>query len=158
MSYVLSGYIVPDLIENARRTRDRLGLALDVVSVGSDCTMFTNRNRQVFGLNDTAIRELLRQYGKLLTVLWDDRSGLRASIVHGASGEQLKFGADEELYVELDDQGFPILNGKVYSLKDVETSTDDKEFETCKNAVELGCEASGFCQSHEVMEFIRCNK
>jgi len=158
MSYVLTGYIVPDSIENARRTRDRLGLVLDVVSIGCDCTIFANRNRQEFGLNDTAVRELLKQYGRLLTVLWDDRSGLRASMVHGASGEQLKFGADEELYAELDDQGFPLLNGKVYSLKDVETSIDDKEFETTKNAVELGCEASGFCQPNEVMEFIRHNK
>jgi hypothetical protein len=158
MSYVLSGYIVPESMENAKEIRDRLGLALDVAPVGSDCTMLANRTRQEFGLNDAAVGGLLEQYGKLMTVLWDERIGLRAAVAYLASGERLKFGADEELYVELDDEGIPVLNGKVYSLKEVEACTEDREFQTCKNAVELGCEASGFCKPTDVMEFIRDQK
>lgn len=154
MSYVLSGVVIPRSLDDAARIGERLDLPLDMLPLADDCTICANRVREQI-LDDAAVAALLTECGELLAVIWDDRVGLRASSFHQLSGERLAFGDADELFVELNDAGEPVLDGPIYSFAEIESCTEDKEFETYRNAIELGCEAAGFCTAETVMRFIR---
>lgn len=155
MSYILSGVVVPDSVEGAQSIRDSLGLVMDAIPLSDDCSLLANRSRSEIVLLEEDTNGLVSHYGKVLTVLWDDQNGVREAKFYLDGNDPLEFGEEDELYVELDDDGYPASSGKIYTLSEVEECPDEKEFETCKNAIELGCEASGLCEPELLMECIR---
>src|SRR5262249_10433231 len=89
-----------------------------------------------------------------LLVRWDDRVGARESRVFRDGSQTHRFGNDDELFVMLDDQGMPLREGRKYKESELDALQDD-EFEVFQNALELGCEQSGFCSWRLLHDFIK---
>jgi hypothetical protein len=89
---------------------------------------------------DGIAEALSKTLGTSLVVRYDDRIGHRSSKLY-RDGELIRsFGEDDEVYVLLDEDGEPIPEGERFSLQDLDP---DEEYETIKNAIQLGLEGLG---------------
>lgn len=157
MSYVLEGIIVPD---GKSAAADRIAdseTELDVIPLGEKLSILARPGRRPF---DDAVCEwaggLSSAMGVTLLVRWDDRVGFRESRVFRDGIETHQFTHEHELYVMLDDDGMPIRHGRKYKPSELD-AFGDQEFEVFQNAIELGCEESGFCPWRILYTFIQHN-
>jgi hypothetical protein len=104
--------------------------------------------------------ELSVIFGKTLFVQYDDRVGWRYSelFINGESANI--FGENEEIWIRLNDDGLPDLdeNGKPISelihIKDMDRFDPDEEWETYRNAIQLGLAAFGAGAWHNLRDVI----
>jgi hypothetical protein len=81
-----------------------------------------------------------KKLGKTLAIYYDSRIGLRASD-YFSNGEHIRsFGQNDELYVQLDEDGEPNDLGKRFKYSEL---LPDDEYETIENAIELGLKELG---------------
>ncbi len=161
MSYVLHGILIPDRLEHAEQLLhstnifdEQLRDSHELVQIDEKTSMLVNRERYSIAIPDAATEHLKSVYNKLLMVHWDDQHGVRESVLFLDGGRQFFSDFDEE-FVELDDSGLPITDGPRFSKLQIDTYSGDREFETCTNAIELGCKASGVFDERAIMRFIR---
>lgn len=79
-------------------------------------------------------------FSKALLIRYDDRVGYRESIVFQKGYSIKRFDLADEIWVMLDDGGEPIVNGKQFTIEQIEDDDDD-EYETICNAIQLGLES-----------------
>lgn len=87
-------------------------------------------------------RTLSGRLGKALLVLYDDRCGLRHSALYEAGDMVRTFGEEDEIWVALDEQGQPDLDGARYRWEEIRDDVDG-EYETLVNAIDAGLKAFG---------------
>jgi hypothetical protein len=93
-----------------------------------------------FDIADLLARELSATFGRALIVVFDDRTGTRASSLFINGTAHAEFGEDDELWVPLDTNGYAIADGPRRTLAQLDP---DQEYETVANAIQLGLAAMG---------------
>lgn len=78
--------------------------------------------------------------GSVLQVKYDSRTGYRSAILWNGGQAIAEFGAEDELFVPLDEDGEPVASATLRPRADLKS---DEEYETAKNAIELGLDAFG---------------
>ena len=86
---------------------------------------------------ETLAAELARHLQWVLLVRYDSRIGHRSSAVF-KERTQSTFGDADELYVALDESGMPVLSAQPLHVDELRS---DEEYETVKNAIQLGLDA-----------------
>lgn len=82
--------------------------------------------------------------GPVLFFRYDSRAGYRYSSVIEDGGLKHEFTERDEIFVLLDDKGYPLTDGARFRFDELDHLPDDKEYETCQNAIEAGIENLGF--------------
>lgn len=128
-------------------------LAIEVLRSGMSVAYRTDpRETATFSAElDRVARELSRALGEALVVRYDSRVGQRSAALYenGAAGRS--FGEADELYVRLDEQGYPLQDAAKLRLDQL---SPDEEYETARNAIQLGLDAlghGGWEDLHELM-------
>ena len=155
MSYVLEGIIVPVAESVVADEVANCDMMFDVLPLADEISILARPGRPAF--NDVVSEFASRLSSALrvaLLVRWDDRVGVRESRVFRDGSQTHRFNNDDELYVMLDDEGMPLRKGRKYQGAEID-SLEDAEFEVFHNALELGCEQSGFCSWQQLHDFIK---
>jgi len=84
---------------------------------------------------DGVAAHVSRNVGKTLVIRYDSRIGHRSSRLFEDGMLQCSFGAEDEVWVPVDEEGLPVKDGPVY--KETELLPGE-EYETIQNAIELG--------------------
>jgi hypothetical protein len=146
MSTIFEGILCPAKPEQVQQalldTEIPWNLALS--DLPSDLTAVVRedpRSALVFAEAFDGLAEFLSdRLGTSLVIRHDDRIGHRSSKLY-RNGELVQaFGEDDELYVLLDEEGEPISDGERFSLRELDP---DEEYETVKNAIQLGLDGLG---------------
>ncbi|MBV6626708.1 MAG: hypothetical protein KI793_27855 [Rivularia sp. (in: Bacteria)] len=77
-----------------------------------------------------------------LLIRYEGRVAYRESTVFQEGYPIKKFDLDDEIWVMVDENGEPIINGKQFRVEQIEDD-DDEEYETIYNAIGLGIEYIG---------------
>jgi hypothetical protein len=93
-----------------------------------------------FNIADLLAQELSAAFGRALLVVFDDRTGTRASSLFRDGRADAEFGEEDELWVPLDANGHPISDGPRLTLAQLDP---DREYETAANAIQLGFATMG---------------
>ena len=161
MSYVLHGVVLP---ASAGRIADEESQPedFDLIDLQKDASLLASRGRASVGdVVEQAGKEWSRKLGKALVVHWDDRIGERGSSLYEKGSLVDRFGIADEIYVELDDNGYPKQDGARFTdaeVTDMERQGEDREFETYRNALALGCDQVAFCTWEQLKEVIQSQK
>jgi hypothetical protein len=89
--------------------------------------------------------------GKALVVRHDSRIGHRTSELFINGNMERAFDEDDEVWVLLDEDGEPLVDGKRFKLADLDP---DQEYETIENAIELGIQSLGSGDWKELRSFM----
>ena len=93
---------------------------------------------------DAIARHLSGSCGNALAVLYDDRTGLRASKLFRDGKLVREFGELDEQWVRLGEDGYPDANGTVLSADELDP---DDEYECIQDAISLGLADLGVASS-----------
>ena len=77
-----------------------------------------------------------------ILIRYDDRVGYRESIIFQEGYPIKRFDLADEIWVMLDEDGKPIVNGRKMRIKQIEDNEDEK-YETIYNAIQLGIDLVG---------------
>jgi hypothetical protein len=86
---------------------------------------------------DDLAKMLSKAFSKVLVVRYDSRIGHRSSCLFRDGRLTRTFGKSDELFVPLDERGEPMWHAPQLRVNDLMA---DQEYETAKNAIELGLE------------------
>jgi len=100
---------------------------------------------------DDLARELSQLLGRALVVRFDSRIGHRSSALFEHGSLSRAFGEQEELFVPLDERGEPTAGAAPVRRWERDP---DAEYETSKNAIQLGLEALGAGEWEQLFEVI----
>jgi hypothetical protein len=89
--------------------------------------------------------------GKALLIRYDSRVGHRSAEYFRGGRLERSFGEKDELYVEVDEQGLPMASSPLYTPEQLDPTL---EYETKKNAIELGLEDFGTGDWESIMDFV----
>jgi hypothetical protein len=89
--------------------------------------------------------------GKALVVRYDSRIGHRSSELFVNGNMERAFDEADELWVLLDEEGEPLLDGERFKLADLDP---DQEYEAIANAIELGLQSLGSGDWKKLLLFI----
>jgi hypothetical protein len=94
-------------------------------------------------------------YSQALLIHYDDRVGYRASVVFEEGVPIRSFGEADEIWVQLDEHGSPLIDGKKFSITEIQHDQEN-EYETRINAIALGLNQTKFSNWRELYNFIAC--
>ncbi|MGH9459689.1 MAG: hypothetical protein ACRD1X_00600 [Vicinamibacteria bacterium] len=94
---------------------------------------------------------LSSSFGQALLVRYDSRIGHRSSKYYVEGEPVRELGHGDEVYVLLDEEGEPLLAGERFGIDQLDP---DKEYETLKNAIEMGLDALGAGEWSALLEFM----
>lgn len=147
MGVFFEGFVVPGPAEKYASLipSDLIdGLALRAVTVDKSTGVILREvGRPGLRFDDRMVQigaELSKTVGPVLLCRYDSREGLRSSTFFSDDGYVINFGAADEEYVRLGDDGFPLLDEEPVRIDEFESG---EEYETLKNAIKLGLEYSG---------------
>ena len=161
MSYVLHGVVLP---ASAGRVAGEEGWAgdFDLIDPRQGTSLLAFHGRASVGdVVEQAGEEWSRKLGKALVVHWDDRIGERGSSLYESGTLANRLGIADEIHVELDDSGYPKQDGARFTDAEVtgmERRGEDREFETCRNTLALGCDRVAFFTWEQLQEVIQSQK
>ena len=146
MSEIFEGVVCPTLDRASLVSQSGAlgGLSFDVRPAGPDAfVVFRNDPRQGAKFTDTVNHladALSRAFGKALVVRYDSRIGHRSSVLFEGGIRKHDFGPEQELFVPLDEKGYPLADSSPRSLRQLDP---ESEYETVCNAIQLGLKALG---------------
>jgi hypothetical protein len=148
MSEVFEGVICPGEREALSplilRSAGPLALAIEELTTGI-CVAYREDARAQAAFApaiETLAAELAKHLQWVLLVRYDSRIGHRSSAIFKGR-TQSAFGDTDELYVPLDESGMPVLSAQPLH---VDALRSDEEYETVKNAIQLGLDVVGVNQ------------
>jgi hypothetical protein len=110
------------------------------------------RNRRPFSPDIERIAsDLSGNLGKALVVRYDSGVGHRSSKLFVNRNMEKAFCETDEVFVPLDEDGYPLLDGERFKLPDMDP---DQEYETIENAIQLGLQSLGAGDWKELHKFI----
>ena len=89
--------------------------------------------------------------GQALLVRYDSRVGHRSSKYYVEGELARECGDSDEVYVRLDEEGEPLVAGERFGIDQLDP---DEEYETFKNAIQLGLDALGAGKWSALLEFV----
>jgi hypothetical protein len=95
--------------------------------------------------------ELSGRLEPALAIDYDSRSGYRAARLFMCGSLASSFGAADEIWIQLGQDGYPLPDGPRLAMAELQ---DDQEYETIENAIELGLQALGqgdWDKIHEIL-------
>jgi hypothetical protein len=95
--------------------------------------------------------DLSKIVGKALVVRYDSRIGHRTSELFINGNMEKAFDEADEVYVLLDEDGEPLVDGERFKLADMDS---DHEYDTIENAIELGLQSLGSGDWEKLLSFI----
>lgn len=159
MSYVLEAILIPAAKSELALPADA-PFEVEIFALSDAVTLFARPGRPAF--DDQFVQfaaTLSASYEGALLVRYDNRVGERASFVFRDQELIASYTTEDELFVELDEEGEPLLDGPRYSEPEVERlEEEDREFEVVVNAIQLGCEACPWCVWNLLQRFIAENR
>ena len=159
MSEIFEGVLLSRPLAEVQETlrRDSLGLTLASEPLGSGSVVYRTGRRseaQFTAEVDRLGMLLTREGGKALVVRYDSRVGHRSSkyIVDGTIVKDL--GEEDEIFVLLDDDGEPIVDGRRFAFEELDDLGPDEEVETTQNAIQLGLKLVDVAEWRELKDLI----
>ncbi|BAY11360.1 hypothetical protein [Calothrix sp. NIES-2098] len=111
-----------------------------------------NRHRLIFSQQiEYLASQVSLEISAVLVMRYDSRIGHRSSILFKEGLPISSFDENDEIWVLLDEEGEPLIDGERFSINSMK---DDEEYETICNAIDLGLQALGIENWHEVYSFI----
>lgn len=131
-------------------------LSLVVGEINSSLFIVFRASRYFSQETDAIASYISTILNKALVIRYDDRVGHRTSALYENGRLVITFGENDEIWVMLDDDGNPIIDGSKFTAVQVDAviKSGDVEFETIRNSIELGLEAFGHGNWEEVFDFI----
>lgn len=94
---------------------------------------------------------LSEQVGSTVLIRYDTRIGHRSAVIYRNAAVERSYGEKDEIYVELDKTGEPILAGKRFRVDELQP---EDEYETISNAIQLALEETGVMSWPEFMAIL----
>jgi len=143
MSEVFDVVVLPVCAETASEALARIipSVAMvvrDLPGLGSFVYREPANPRKFSDLIEDLAERLSAVVGKALLILYDSRVGFRHSRLYTNGAVTRYYGEVDAIFVLLDENGRPRLNGKQYEYSELEELGEDEEYETIHNAIELG--------------------
>jgi hypothetical protein len=140
MSEVFEGFLcmVPEetLRPMVQSITSTLGLTIEKLNEYTIVYRNDPRSQAIFTEEiDGVAAHVSRNVGKILVIRYDSRIGHRSARLFEDGMLQCSFGAEDEVWVPVDEEGLPFKDGPVY--KETELLRGE-EYETIQNAIELG--------------------
>ena len=148
MSYTLEGVLCIAPFENIRdidlQISSSLNLQVDKIDDCLSCIYrVENQRNWIF---DSEMEYVASQISVILSkailIRYDDRVGYRESTVFQEGYPIKSFNLNDEIWVMLDEDGQPIIDGKQFTIEQI-ADDDDDEYETIYNAIQLGLDLLG---------------
>jgi hypothetical protein len=147
MSEVFEGVVVSartaELIHDQITSAGNLLLSTETVDPKAIVVFRTGPREQA--LFSEKMEELASQLSRFessaLLVRYDSRMGHRSSSLFVGGDQVQTFNEDDEEYVPLDDLGEPIVSARPVHISEFDPT---QEYETIRNAIQLGLDALGF--------------
>jgi len=93
--------------------------------------------------------------GAAMLIRWDDQRSERFAICFTEGRRAGEFGASDEMFSELDENGYPAAAGPLYRGDELEALDEEYEVGLVLNAIEVACNHSGWCSWDEVKRLIQ---
>ncbi|MGB3641328.1 MAG: hypothetical protein WBA39_27690 [Rivularia sp. (in: cyanobacteria)] len=145
MSYAFEGVLCVVPFENIQSISSQISTPFKLkINKINDCLSCLSRVRDwVFSSEmEYVASQISIIFSKAILVRYDDRVGYRESILFQEGLPLKTFDLADEIWVMLDENGEPIVNGLKFRIEQIEDD-DDEEYETICNAIQLGLESLG---------------
>lgn len=110
------------------------------------------RNQSAFSDEVEHVAETLStKFKKALVFRYDSRIGYRSSTIFFNGHPTESFDEKDEVYVLVDDNGTPLNDGQKYHVDEL---SDEGDYETIQNAIDLGLQALGMGTWDEVHKIV----
>ncbi|MBK8067618.1 MAG: hypothetical protein IPK27_08280 [Rhodanobacteraceae bacterium] len=143
MSVVFEGILLSKPRTSAAKIQAEINISMQVVEISLEVLILHRSNRdenQFTAEVDSLSARLSHDVEFALLIRYDSRIGYRSSACYEAGQKISEFTDRDELYVPLNEDGLP--DNSVTPLR-VDQLSDELEYETCKNAIQLGLERIG---------------
>jgi hypothetical protein len=113
-----------------------------------------SKSRQAFVAEMEKLASFISSnFNKALLLRWDGRVGYRSASLY-INGEAIKFFTEaDEIWVLLDDEGNPLLNGEKFRVSELDPNPET-EYATIVNAFQLGISEFGIVNWEELFDQI----
>ncbi len=148
MSYAFEGVLCVASFENIQSISSQISTPFKLkVDKINDClsslSRVEDRRNWVFSSEmEYVASQISVIFSKAILVRYDDRVGYRESILFQEGLPLKTFDLADEIWVMLDENGEPIVNGLKFTTEQIEDD-DNEEYETICNAIQLGLESLG---------------
>ncbi len=146
MSEVFEGFLASVAPGHLKNVVDETGVVVPLAFASLEegtavCYRVDPRDALVFSeAMDRIVSNVSKSIGRSLLVRYDSRTGHRSATLYDRGEVEGDFGPDDELFVPLDEEGDPVRAAVPLPRAALDP---DEEYETHRNAIELGISALG---------------
>jgi hypothetical protein len=156
MSDVFEGVLLASPFNEVQQAIRTLSPSLSLQVETLDDLSIVSRNDQVgrpqFSPEiEPVAADLSKILGKALVVRYDSRIGHRTSELFINGNMEKAFDEDDEVWVLLDEDGKPLVDGERFKLADMDP---DQEYDTVENAIQFGIQSFGSGDYKELRRFM----